>query len=137
MSTQDSKRRSERPVLGVSVCIVRNNCVLLVQRANPPFPNLWSLPGGRVEAGEGLAEAALREVREETGLVPELSGIFDWVEIIAPDRHFVLAVFLARWVAGEAMEAGDAKALRWVTVEDLASIDCTPGLETIIIKALR
>jgi mutator protein MutT len=136
MIASQAKRRNGGPVLGVSVCVVRDGRVLLTQRAKRPFENLWSLPGGRVEAGEKLAEAALRELREETAVEARLRGIFDWAEIIDAERHMVIAVFLADWTAGEAAAASDVKAVRWAKLKDAGELSLTPGLLGILRKAL-
>ena len=135
MSLRKRKLRLGAPVLGVSVCVIRNGRVLLTQRAKPPFENKWSLPGGRVEGGERLEAAAVRELREETGISARLRGVFDWAEIIGAGKHFVVAVFLAEWEAGEAKAAGDAKAARWMNLEELSELELTPGLGEILRKA--
>jgi 8-oxo-dGTP diphosphatase len=136
MSPHDIKRRSSGPVLGVSICVIRGTRVLLTQRAQPPFEDKWSLPGGHVEAGEKLQEAALRELSEETGVKAELHDIFHVAEIIDSDGHFVIAVFRAAWTAGEPVAAGDAKAARWADLAELEEIELTPGLGHIVRKAL-
>jgi mutator protein MutT len=125
-----------RPVLGVSVCVVKDGCVLLTQRGRPPFEDRWSLPGGHVEAGERLEAAALREVEEETGLTCELLELFDWIEIIGEETHYVLAVFRARWIEGEPQAADDAKAVRWAALEEVKQLKTTPDLDRIVGKAL-
>ena len=68
------------PRLGASACVFRDGLVLAVQRAKPPLAGIWSLPGGHVELGETTRQAALRELREETGVeadLTRLAGIFD------------------------------------------------------------
>lgn len=136
MEHTQRKLLKSRPVLGVSVCLIKNGRVLLTQRAKRPFQNTWSLPGGRVEFGERLKEAALRELREETGLGAKLQGIIDWTEIIEAERHFVIAVFLAEWTSGEATAGSDALAARWFELTDLATLKLTPSLGDILRKAL-
>ncbi|WP_164107913.1 NUDIX domain-containing protein, partial [Serratia marcescens] len=61
-----------RPMVGASIAVIRDGRVLLAQRANEPMRGVWTLPGGVVEAGERLAEAALRELMEEVGLTAEV-----------------------------------------------------------------
>jgi ADP-ribose pyrophosphatase YjhB (NUDIX family) len=136
MASQKTKRLSAGPVLGVSVCVVRDGRVLLTQRAEPPFKGRWSLPGGHVEWGERLKDAALRELKEETRLDARLRHIIDWAEIIDEARHFVIAVFLADWVRGEAIAGGDAKDARWADLEELKKLDLTPGLADMLSRAL-
>jgi mutator protein MutT len=136
MEHTQRKLRKSGPVLGVSVCLIRNGRVLLTQREKPPFQNTWSLPGGRVEFGEQLKDAALRELREETGLGAKLRDIIDWTEIIEAERHFVIAVFLAEWTSGEAMAGSDALAARWFALTDLETLKLTPSLGGILRKAL-
>jgi 8-oxo-dGTP diphosphatase len=135
MGSAKRKRRTGGPVLGVSICVIKNGRVLLTQRAKPPFEDKWSLPGGQVEGGERLEDAALRELHEETGIRAELRGFFDWAEIIDADKHFVVAVFLAGWKGGEATAADDAKAARWVSAEEFDTLELTPGLDKILRKA--
>jgi ADP-ribose pyrophosphatase YjhB (NUDIX family) len=131
------QRSFDQPVLGVSVCVRKDGCVLLTQRGKPPFENRWSLPGGHVEFGEALRDAALRELREETGLRARLDRICDWVEIIKGEQHYVIAVFLADWEAGTAIASGDAKAAGWFREEDFRRLDLTPGLLEILAGALH
>jgi len=72
----------EQPIIGVGAIIVENSSVLLVKRAHPPIQGEWSIPGGALEIGELVREAAVREAREETGLTVEpreLLGVFDRV----------------------------------------------------------
>ena len=70
----------EHPLIGVGSIIIDSDRVVLVKRAHPPIQGQWSIPGGVLEVGEMLREAAIREAREETGLIVEpgeLLGVFD------------------------------------------------------------
>jgi 8-oxo-dGTP diphosphatase len=129
-------KSSPGPTIGVSVCVMQAGRVLLTQRARPPFENLWSLPGGHVKRGESLHDAALRELKEETGINARLGEIIGWTEIIRPEKHIVIAVFAGRYESGEAVAADDAKAVRWADAREIDTLELTPGLAAIVNKAL-
>jgi 8-oxo-dGTP diphosphatase len=111
------------PLVGVGAIIIENDRVLLVKRGHPPRAGEWSIPGGVVEVGETLREAAIREAREETCLTVEpadLLGVYDRVLRDDDGRtvyHYVLIDFLCRRVGGEARAADDADQVRWFTLE--------------------
>ncbi len=127
-----------KPVAGVSILVLRGPEVLLVKRANPPWPDVWSLPGGRVELGEPVRRAALRELKEETGISAELLRLLDVIDIIhrEPDgkisAHYILSVFGGRWVSGEPEAGSDAREARWVPLEELDAYRLTPGTADLI-----
>jgi 8-oxo-dGTP diphosphatase len=104
--------------------------ILVVRRARPPSEGLWSIPGGRVEPGETLAEAARREVREETGLDVDVQEILGHVDIPHGDIVYDVADFAAT-VSGNVppLAAGDdARDARWVTAGELRDLSTTPQL---------
>lgn len=107
--------------------MVHDDALLMVQRANDPGKGLWSVPGGRVEAGEFLADALRREVREETGLevdVGELAGI---LEVPGDELHYVILDYHAAVTGSpEPMASGDAGDVRWVPLDEVAHMECTP-----------
>ena len=115
----------EAPLVGVGCIIIENSRVVLVKRAHPPLQAQWSIPGGVLEVGELVREAAVREAREETGLTVEpgeLLGVYDRVLRNAEKRvqyHYVLIDFLCRRVAGDIAAASDAAEVRWFTQEEL------------------
>lgn len=103
--------------------------VLLIQRANPPAQGRWSLPGGRVEAGESAQQAVVREVVEETGLVVEVVREVGTVEREAPDdATYVIRDFLVRVMSGELRAGDDAVDVRWVDRAELERLPLSPGL---------
>jgi ADP-ribose pyrophosphatase YjhB (NUDIX family) len=103
--------------------------ILLVQRANPPGVGLWSIPGGRVEAGEDDAAAVVREVAEETGLRVEPGAVIGRVERPAPvDGVFVITDLVCRVVGGTLQAGDDARAADWFDAEQLAALPVVPGL---------
>jgi 8-oxo-dGTP diphosphatase len=117
---------SGRPLVAVGAIAVRAGALLMVRRAQEPARGLWTIPGGRVEAGEYLAQAVRREVREETGLEVEVGGLVGIFEVLG-DPHFVILDFLAE-VVGEGRPAGasDVSEARWVPLEEVAELECTP-----------
>jgi 8-oxo-dGTP diphosphatase len=102
--------------------------VLVIQRGEPPGDGLWSVPGGKQEPGETLAQAVAREVREETGLVVEVGALACVVERVTDDYHYVILDYRARVIGGELAAASDARAARFVTREELAAMPHTEGL---------
>ncbi|WP_279477923.1 NUDIX hydrolase [Aureimonas sp. SK2] len=134
-----------RPLLGVSVCLLKGTDVCLVRRGRAPWAGAWSLPGGRVEFGERLEDAARREMREETGVELEAIELLRLHEAIDPahDAHAVIAVFrsLAEW-NGDAVAAADGAAdARFFPVSEVGGMEAegrtTPGLAAIVQDAAR
>jgi len=114
------------PVLGVGAVIWNDKDELvLIRRGKEPRRDQWSIPGGHLEWGESLHDAILREVREETGLVVEIAGLVDTVDLIVQDgsgeitRHYVLIDFATQVVAGELRAGSDAAEARWVAFSAL------------------
>src|SRR5579872_799134 len=115
----------EVPLIGVGAIIIEGPRVVLVKRAHPPLQAEWSIPGGVLEVGELVREAAVREAREETGLIVEpgeLLGVYDRV-LRNPEKrvqyHYVLIDFLCRVVGGSLFAASDAAETRWFTRAEL------------------
>jgi 8-oxo-dGTP diphosphatase len=139
----DDRFYPSRPVLAASVAVIREGRILLAARGKPPSEGLFSLPGGKVEIGETLGEAALRELREEVGVEAKLIGFIAPVEFIERDEkghirhHVVIAAHAARWVSGEPQTGPEAKEIRWVTERDIADLPITPGLTGILEQAFR
>lgn len=107
------------PVAAVGVvCFRGEDQVLLIRRGTPPRLGEWSLPGGRIEPGERAADAALRELREETGVEADLLGLIDVVDGLFPPRHYVLIDFLAEWRAGEPRAGDDAVEAAFIPVAE-------------------
>ncbi len=118
----------DRPLIGIGAIIIENARVLLIKRGQPPLLGEWSIPGGMLELGETVREAAIREAQEETGLTVEpgeLLGVFDRVIHDEGNRvryHYVLIDFLCRRISGEVLAAGDADDARWFTQEEAAKL---------------
>lgn len=102
--------------------------LLTVRRGNPPAQGRWTLPGGRVEAGESLAEAVAREVAEETGLAVRVGALVGHLEVRDHDHHFVILDFHAEPVGGSLGAGDDADEVAWMTRGELADADTTDGL---------
>lgn len=136
--TSDPRLYPDRPFLAVSVAIWRGGEALLVRRARPPMASIWSFPGGLVETGERLEDAAVREVREETGLDVEIVAPIDRAEVIRRDdtgkveRHYVIMVFAGRYISGEARAGDDADAVAWVDLSQLDGYELTPDTARIL-----
>ena len=116
---------SLRPIAATLAVVVRDHEVLLVRRANPPDAGRWGFPGGKIDAGESLPAAAIRELREETMVQADALRVltavdaFDHADDGTLRRHFILVAVLCRWISGEPVAGDDALEARWVPLAEL------------------
>jgi 8-oxo-dGTP diphosphatase len=133
----------ELPLVGVGAIIIEGDRVVLVKRAHPPIQGQWSIPGGVLEVGEMVREAAVREAREETGLMVEpgeLLGVYDRILRDPEQRvqyHYVLIDFLCRPVGGELLAASDAAEVRWFRREELPALQLAEDTLEVIAKGFE
>ena len=129
------------PRPAASAAIFRDGQVLIVERGKGALRGVWSLPGGHIEPGERAKAAALREVREETGVDAELLGLADVHDVLLHDDsgelsgHYVIAVYFGRWRGGEPVGNEDSRDARFVALDQLQTFNMTPGALPVIHRA--
>ncbi|HEY2331439.1 MAG TPA: NUDIX hydrolase [Acidimicrobiales bacterium] len=118
-----------RPVVCVGAVAVDDDRLLLIRRGRAPGAGRWSVPGGRVEPGETLAEAVVRELAEETGLEGVCGELVGWVERIDTDDHFVILDFFVEVLDPDRNRPGDdATEVGWVALDQVAELSLVDGL---------
>ena len=133
----------DRPIVGVGAVIVENGRALVVRRGTEPLKGEWSIPGGVVELGETLRQAAVREAQEETGLEVEAGEVLEVVDRIMRDPqqkvqyHYVLVDFLCRRISGETRPGADASELRWITARELESFPIADSAAAVLRKGFE
>jgi ADP-ribose pyrophosphatase YjhB (NUDIX family) len=131
------------PVVGVGAVVVRDGRALVVRRAHEPRKGEWSLPGGLLDLGESLVDAARREVKEETGLDVEVGPMIETFDRVHRDGggriryHFVIIDFVCWSKAGEAVAGSDAEAVAWVTAEEVDRYGVNAHAKAVILKGLE
>ncbi|MDH7490232.1 MAG: NUDIX hydrolase [Anaerolineae bacterium] len=136
------RKYPDAPVVSVGAIVVREGRVLLAQRGHPPGEGMWAFPGGVVDLGETLAEAAEREIREECGIRVRVLRPFAVVDRILRDEvgrveyHYVIVDMLAEWVEGELQASSDARQVGWFAAEELESLPLTRGVLELARRAL-
>ena len=120
-----ARTASIRPVVAVIAVVVMDGRVLLVRRANPPDAGRWGFPGGKIEFGETINQAAIRELAEETAITAEAMCIVTSVDAFGFDErgvvtsHFVLIAVLCRWLSGSLLAGDDALEARWYGLDEV------------------
>ena len=124
-----ARRYPDRPIIAVLAVVLRgegpDTRALIVQRAQQPNAGRWGFPGGVLELGETVAEGAMRELMEETGIVAEPAGLLDVHDAVSRDGdgrvqfHYVLIAMRGIWRSGEGEPADDAAACAWASRADV------------------
>ena len=118
-----------KPRVAVGAVVFKDECILLVRRGQPPAEDLWAIPGGSVEIGETLQEAAEREILEETGIRIRASKPIYTFEVIDRDAagkvrfHYVIVDLVADYVMGEPSPGDDAIEARWVSAGEINDLE--------------
>lgn len=138
----DNRDYPARPILAASAAVFKpDGTILLGARRAGPYSGVFSLPGGLVETGETLEQAALRELEEETGVRAEIVAFNGWREVINREddgrvkRHYVIASFAARWVAGEGEPSEELGQVIWADQAKIATLPLTGGLAELLVSA--
>jgi 8-oxo-dGTP diphosphatase len=126
-----ARRYPDRPIVAVLAVVLRpmgqETRALIVQRAQQPNAGRWGFPGGVLELGETVAEGAMRELLEETGIVAEPAGWLDVHDAISRDDqgrvqfHYALIAVRGVWQSGEGVAADDAAACAWASRDDIVA----------------
>jgi len=124
-----------RPETSVGAVVVRDDAILLIRRGRGVAKGQWSVPGGRVEWGETLAQAIEREVAEETGLPVDCGPFIGFVERMGAEFHYVILDFWATPTADRPLVAGDdAAEAEWVPLSELGGVDLVYGMLDFLVE---
>jgi 8-oxo-dGTP diphosphatase len=142
---KDARLYPERPIVGVLAVVLRGDRALVVRRSNPPLPGRWGFPGGVLELGETVAEGAMRELLEETGVVAQPGGPLTVIDTIDRDKegrvryHYTLVAVIGHWRSGEGVPGDDADEVAWLTRTEIIerNLPTAPALLPLIDLALR
>ena len=142
---KEGRRYPDRPIVGVLAVVMRGERALVVRRANPPMPGRWGFPGGVLELGETVAEGAMRELFEETGVTAEAAGPLTVIDTIDRDRedrvryHYTLVAVIGNWQSGEGAAGDDADEVAWLTRAEIVEqgLLTAPALLPLLDLALR
>ena len=133
----------DHPHVAVGAIVQKEGKILLVRRGQPPDRGLWAIPGGRVELGETLEQAAEREILEETGITikaRQIAYTFDMIERDDTGRvrfHYVIVDFIGDYIQGELRAADDASEARWVTAYDMASLPMNKVTQNVLRETIN
>ena len=142
---KEGRRYPDRPIVGVLAVVMRGERALVVRRANPPMPGRWGFPGGVLELGETIAQGAMRELLEETGVTAEAAGPLTVIDTIDRDRedrvryHYTLVAVIGHWQSGEGAPGDDADEVAWLTRAEIVEqgLLTAPALLPLLDLALR
>jgi len=130
------------PIPAVGAIVLKEDQVLLVLRGQEPSRGKWSIPGGVLELGETIQQAARREVHEECGLEIDVGPVVEVRDAIFRDKdgrirfHYVLIDVLTRYSGGELTVGSDVEDARWVSQSELPRFEMTQGLQQVLIRAM-
>ena len=139
--SREKREYPDRPYVGVGVIVFRDQEVLLIKRNKEPNKGQWSIPGGKQIIGETVADAAKRELLEETGVKVDQLLLVDVVDTIIPDvegkikYHYTLVDYMGEWLSGEPRPGDDAQEVRWVCLKEIDSFSLLEKTTNIIHKA--
>jgi 8-oxo-dGTP diphosphatase len=141
---KEARRYPDRPIVGVLAVVMRGERVLVVRRANPPMSGRWGFPGGVLELGETVAQGAMRELLEETGVKAEAAGPLTVIDTIDRDKegrvryHYTLVAVTAHWQSGEGVAGDDADEVAWLSRTEIVDrrLPTAPALLPLIDLAL-
>ena len=131
------------PVVGVGAVVVRDGKALIIKRAHEPRKGEWSLPGGLLELGESLQDAARREIKEETGLDIEVGPVIETFDRVHRDDHgriryhFVIVDFVCSSTDGDAVPGSDADGVAWVGADDIDDYQVNDHAKAVILRGLN
>jgi 8-oxo-dGTP diphosphatase len=139
------RKYPERPIVAVLAVVLRSQRALIVSRANPPNQGRWGFPGGVLELGETVAEGAMRELMEETGVAAEPAGTLTVLDAIDRDKdgrvryHYTLIALRGIWRSGEGVAGDDAGAVQWASRDEIVSqgLWTAPALLPLLDMALK
>lgn len=119
LPAHSDKLRSQ--IIMIDVILEKDNKILVIERNSEPFKGMLALPGGHVEYGETVEEAAIRETQEETGLKVKLKEILGVYSDLSrdPRGHAITTAFIAEFVSGELKSGGDASEAFWIDIKDI------------------
>ncbi len=138
-----SRESPDRPSVAGGAAVCRGARVRGVQRAREPSRGAWTVPGGVVDLGEEMAQAAAREVREECGIEIEVGAIVGGVDNVVRDAdgavryHFAIVDFAARYLSGELMPNDELADAAWITPAQFDTYRISPRVRPILLAALR
>ncbi|NHV61244.1 MAG: NUDIX hydrolase [Candidatus Verstraetearchaeota archaeon] len=125
----------DRPLVGVGVILVKDRQILLVKRGHEPNKGMWSIPGGLIKLGETAEEAAIREVREETGLEVSIGAVAGIFNVIIKDSdskikyHYVIIDYIGEVVGGMLRPGTDVTDARWFWLDEIGDVETSPTVK--------